>query len=533
MERIAAHMTLSSGLYRFGLAFVFGAFAALALAPVNLFIAAFVSFSVLLWLLEGAVGNPSSGIIGRNMPAFLVGWAFGLGYFVAGLWWTANALLVEADEYAWALPLAIFGLPAYLAIFYGLATMLARLLWTDGGLRLFSLAAAFGLMEWLRGFVLTGFPWNAIGQALMPFPLMMQSVFLTGSLLMNVIAVFIFASPGLLVGGRRSSWAFIVAMLLLGAHLGYGAYRLNFREPESTQLATAPVVRIVQPMIDQAAKINDSERGRIFEEHLALTREPPPAGGKVPDIILWPETSIPFILTRNPDALSKIADTLSDGQILIAGAVRVESDNAIDNPRFYNSIYMIDSQGQIIGAADKVHLVPFGEYLPLETLWSKIGLTAIAADMPGGYSAATNRQLLTTPAGLKLWPLICYEVVFPELSSDVNERADAIVNVTNDGWFGNSSGPYQHFQQARIRAVEFGVGLIRNSNSGISAIINPYGELLKGLDYQVKGFVDGPIPHKILPILHERTRFLNFGLIELLIFATLLFSRVSFIFNRN
>jgi apolipoprotein N-acyltransferase len=265
---------------------------------------------------------------------------------------------------------------------------------------------------------------------------------------------------------------------------------------------------------------------------MRLTTLPPKDGARRPDYVIWPETSVPFILTQNPDALVKISEMLQDGQILIAGAVRTESDGAATPTRYYNSAYMIDSQGQIIGAADKVHLVPFGEYLPFESFWTDLGLNAIAA-FPGGYSAASRHQLLTTPDGTRLLPLICYEVIFPRETDEVAKEADAIVNLTNDGWFGYTPGPWQHLHQARLRAVETGLPVIRNSNSGISAVIDPYGRIQTGLDFGVTGIIDGVIPPKTVPFRYVSTRSLNFGLLEFLLFSFAFFSRMSFIFGRN
>ncbi|MBL0370444.1 apolipoprotein N-acyltransferase [Rhizobium sp. KVB221] len=528
MDRLAAFVTLSSGTKRFLIALFAGALAAFALPPFGIFVVGFVSFSILVWLLDGAAGNPDRNFLVRLLPAFLIGWAFGLGYFVTGLWWIGNALLVEAESFAWALPLAILGLPAYLALFYGLAAALARLFWTDGFARLLGLGAAFGLAEWLRGFLFSGFPWNSIGQAVMPFPAMMQSIAIVGSDTMNVIAVVVFAAPGLIAAGRGARPALALACVLLAMHVGFGLYQL---QQPATYPENARVVRLVQPVIDQAAKIDDNERSRIFAEHLALTKAPAKGGGKRPDYIVWPETSIPFILTQNPDALVQIADTLEDGQVLIAGAVRMESDSAGQEPRYYNSIYVIDSQGQIISAADKVHLVPFGEYLPFEDLLERTGWSAVAA-MPGGFSAAQSRQNLTLPDGLRLLPLICYEIIFPnEISSE--SQADAIVNLTNDGWFGYSPGPWQHFFQARLRAVETGLPVIRNSNSGISAVIDGRGRILSGLDFQAVGYIDETLPSKIAVKLNEQIRSLNFGLLEFTIFVIVLITRMSFIFKRN
>lgn len=530
MQRFAAYVILSSGLKRFLIALLAGALSSLSQPPFGIFAINFLTLPVLLWLVDGASGNPDRGLLGRRLSSFWVGWSFGFGYFVAGLWWTGAALLVEADEFAWALPLAIIGLPAYLALFYGFATFVARMIWTDGLTRLFALAAAFGLAEWLRATVLTGFPWNAIGYAMMPFPVMMQSVALVGSPAMNTLAVLVFAAPALIFTGRGGRVAAGLALVLLAAHIGYGAYRLQ--EAKDAPDEAARTIRIVQPMIDQAAKIDNRERSRIFEEHLRLTVEKPKDGGKRPDYVVWPETSIPFILTQNPDALVRIAATLEDGQILIAGAVRTENDGAGTPARYYNSAYMIDSQGQIVAASDKVHLVPFGEYLPFEEFWSRLGLNAVAA-FPGGYSAAPGYQHLTAPDGTKFLPLICYEVIFPTESATEAGTADAIVNITNDGWFGYTPGPWQHFHQARIHAVETGLPVIRNSNSGVSAIIDGHGRVVTGLDFGAVGVIDGAIPPKAGLPFAEFSRSPYFWLLELSLILGPFFTRLSFSFTRN
>lgn len=528
MERIAAMVMLSAGWRRFAIAVLAGAFAALMLPPFGLFPAGFVSFSVLVWLIDGASGNPDRGVILRRWPSFLIGWSFGLGYFVASLWWTANALLVDADEFAWAVPLAAVGLPAYLAIYYGLAAALARMLWTDGFLRIAALAASFGLAEWLRGIVFTGFPWNAVGQGMTPFPLMMQSLALVGGATMNILAVFVFAAPALLASSRGRGVGLSLAGLLFAAHLGYGGYAL-YVAPQPAQ--TDRVVRLVQPAISQADKLDDAQRAAVFQAHLDLTKAPPVDGGKPPRLIVWPETSVPFILTRSPDALSLMSDALEDGQTLFAGAVRVEGGGAEE--RYYNSIYMIDSQGQIIGAADKVHLVPFGEFLPFEDFFRKLNLQAVAA-MPGGFSAALQRGMLTLPDGFRLLPLICYEIIFPdEIEAEGSDAPDVILNITNDEWFGVSPGPWQHFLQARLTAVETGLPVIRDANSGISAVIDPRGRVTAGLAFGAKGFIDTTIPAKIDTIVPKAYRTLSFGLLLLSSFLIVLLARMGFVFQRN
>ena len=501
---------LTWGAQRAGLAFLAGAIGALALPPFGFFAVLFVSFSLLVWLLDGAVGNPDRGYIGRLWPAFAIGWMFGFGYFVASLWWLANALFLDGTQYIWALPFAVFGLPAYLALFFGLATVFARMFWSDGMGRIAALAVGFGLAEWLRSFALTGFPWNAIGYGMMPFPMMMQSVHVVGLYGMNALAVFVFASPALFGTKRGATLGLGLASCLFAAHLGYGFYSLQ--QPAAEPDPNAKIVRLIQPQIPVGGDIDDAERARIFDQHIAMSVSAPENGGKRPDIIIWPETAIPFILSENQDAFTRIGDMLQDGQVLISGAVREEQTASSAAPRYYNSIYVFDDKGQIIGAADKVHLVPFGEYLPFEDLFNSFGLNAIAA-MPGGFSAGSAHSLLAAPDKPVFYPLICYEAIFPNEISATADKADALLNITNDSWFGSTPGPHQHFQEAQVRAVETGIPLIRAANSGVSAVVNEKGQIRAGLDINTGGFIDAPIPRNIGSKIDMSVRYLNFWLI--------------------
>lgn len=530
MEKLAGRVMLSWGYGRAGLALGAGALGALSLPPFGFFAVLFVSFSVLVWLLDGATGHPDRGFFGRLWPSFVIGWMFGFGYFVAGLWWLANALFIDGSEYLWALPLSVFGLPAYLALFFGLATALARSFWSEGVGRIFALAVAFGLAEWLRSFVLTGFPWNAIGYGIMPFPLMMQSVHIVGLYGMNVLAVFIFASPALLGTRRGVKTGLSMAVILFATHLGYGAYILAQPDPQPER--GSKVVRLIQPQIPVGGDTDDASRARVFDQHMAMSAQSPENGGKIPDLIIWPETAIPFILSENQDAYSRIGDMLQDGQVLISGAVRQENMTAGAVPRYYNSIYVFDDKGQVVGAADKVHLVPFGEYLPFGQLFDSFGINAIAA-MPGGFSAGSTHVVLTPPGMPSLYPLICYEAIFPYEVNAAGETADLLLNVTNDSWFGNSPGPYQHFHEAQVRAVEVGKPMIRAANSGISAVVNQKGEIVAGLGVSISGMLDTTIPSISVSIVNSSQRIMNFWLIMGFGFLIASFSRVSFILNKN
>ncbi|WP_337268017.1 apolipoprotein N-acyltransferase [Oryzifoliimicrobium ureilyticus] len=534
MRRLSDRVILAWGAKRVLLCIFAGAVGVLALPPIGFFAAMFVSFTLLVWLMDGTAAAPNSGAFGNLRSAFSTGWLFGFGYFVAGLWWLGHALLIDADEFLWALPLAILGLPAILAIFYGLAAMLARIFWSEGAGRIASLAAAFGICEWLRSFILTGFPWNMIGYGMTPIPIMMQSAHLVGILGITSLAVFVFSAPALLWTRQGVRVGMTVAVILLAAHIGYGFFRLHLAaKPESDESGSETVIRLVQPSIDQSDKMDtDADRKAIFEKHLKLSTAQPANGGRKPDIIVWPETALPFILTDNKDALTMIADALDDNQILITGAVRVEEPMPGAPARYYNSIYVIDGRGQILSASDKVHLVPFGEYVPYENLLDAFGIRNIV-EIPGGFSAAASRHLLTLPSGLKLYPVICYEAIFPGEFGPEIQQANAILNVTNDAWFGDTPGPYQHFLQARLRAVETGLPLIRDANNGISALVDKYGEISTGLPLNETGYADATLRGLSAPNSLNTNRGLNFGLIEVFLTVGALLGRFGFISRAN
>jgi len=484
MEGLAGRVILLSGWRRSLLAFAAGVAAALALPPFDFFAACFVAFPILVWLLDGAVGE-RRGLFARFRPAFSVGWWFGFGYFLFGLWWIGKALLVDAENFAWAFPFAAVGLPAFLALFYGIAAALARVLWSDGILRIFALAFSFALMEWLRANILTGFPWNSIGYAAMPTVLTMQSAKVFGLNGMNALAVLAFSLPSLI--GTRKNRTIGICLLagLLALHLGYGYARLQSKEEAGKSIA----IRIVQPSVLQDEKWDAAEQSRIFALLLDLSNAPVPEGGAKPDVIVWPETAVPFLFGDRPEALVQIGSMLEDGQTLLAGAVRVETGEVSAGERYYNSVVAIGSDGVIQDAVDKLHLVPFGEYLPFKSVLENFGLGPVVHAI-GPYSSGSSRHAITVAKEARILPFICYEVIFPQLLSDAQNKSDILLNVTNDAWFGVSPGPYQHFRQAQIRAVETGLPLVRAANNGISAVVDPYGRVVDALDLNAVGVLD-------------------------------------------
>lgn len=505
-------IVLLSGWRRCGLAFLMGALASFALPPYDFFAVAFIAFPVLVWLLDGAVDNAGRGPIRRLVPAAIVGWWFGFGYFVFGLWWIGNALLVDAANFAWAIPFAIFGLPAFLAFFYAFAAVIARLIWSDGIGRIFALGLGFGVAEWLRSFILTGFPWNAIGYAAMPIPVLMQSSVIVGLLAMNILAVIVFAMPAVYNAKQGRIAGFAVAVILIIAHFGFGIFRLSTAEVK----LDGPYIRIVQPSISQDLKWDAEARRGIFDKYLAMTVEKPEEGKVKPQIIVWPETAVPYILTKTPEALEAIANNLADGQTLLAGAIRMEEPGGTEAPLYYNTIYAIDSTGEITGAADKVHLVPFGEYVPLESILRKIGVSEVV-ELPGGFSAASMRRSLEVIGGFSVLPLICYEAIFPGEMSYQGVAANAIVNVTNDAWYGDTPGPYQHFRQAQLRAVEQGLPMVRAANNGLSGVVDPYGRIIDALALDAVGVIDAQLPARVQLPWGEGAHTLQFAVVLLVV----------------
>ena len=499
------------------MALLAGAFAVPSVAPYDFFAVCFVAFPILVWLLDGTEVEPRTGLIRRAIPAFAIGWWFGFGYFAAGLWWVGTAMLVEAENYAWALPFAVVILPAILALFYGLATAIARLFWTDDVGRIAALAVAFASAEWLRTFVFTGFPWNPVGMAAMPVPLLMQSVSVIGMNGMNALAVFVFAAPALLAGQRHVKLGLGLAALLMAMHVSFGYYQLTKKAG-----ADGPVlsVRIVQPSIDQALKWDGSVRDRIFGELIALSQAPVAEGQAKPALILWPETAVPFLFTERPDALAALSHLLGEDQLLVAGVVRAEGGSGGAAARYYNSVMAIDGGGVIVDAVDKVHLVPGGEYLPLAELFEALGVERLVP-IPNTFSAGGPRRLISLPLAVRAAAFVCYEIIFSELVAADSTGADVIVNVTNDGWFGNTPGPYQHLRQAQVRAVENGLPLLRAANTGISAAIDSHGRILDALSINARGTLDLQFPLSANNTVFLAGRSLN-GL-AVVLFLTLVF----------
>jgi len=503
-KSLAHSFVLAWGLRRTSMAFVAGAASALALAPINAWPILFLTFPALVWLVDGAVAARWNGAL----TAAGIGWCFGFGYFLAGLYWVGEAFLVDAQTFGWLLPFAVTLLPAGLAVFTALGVGAARLFWIRGAARLLALAAALTIAEWLRGHVLSGFPWNLFGYALTQPLVMAQSASLIGIWGLTFVAIAVFASPAVLADDpmvTRQAWRVpAAAVLVLIAFAVFGALRLA---GNPTSYVAGVKLRIMQPNLQQDEKFNYNARHDVMARYLRLSDRPTaPQSNGVHDVthLIWPESAFPFFLTREAEAMGQIERLLQPNTVLITGAIRApEMTPNAGVKRAYNSIYAIDHDGSILGIYDKVHLVPFGEYLPLQNFLERLGLMQLTK-LPGGFIPGDRRRLMSVPKAPPFVPLLCYEIIFPGAVLPSAERPGWMLNLTNDGWFGISSGPYQHFQQARLRAIEEGLPLVRAANTGISAVVDPLGRVVKSLPLGVEGVLDAGLPRALLPTVYAR-----------------------------
>jgi apolipoprotein N-acyltransferase len=416
-----------------------------------------------------------------------------------------------------------------MAVYTAFGVALARLIWTRGATRVLALAAALTLSEWLRGHLFGGFPWNTFGYALISPLWLAQGAALIGIWGLTFLAIAIYASPALLADDRADSPRPWLPLALGGALIialaTFGAVRLA---TFPTSYVDGVRLRIIQPNLRQDAKFNISQKQQVMSRYLDLSdRSTGPQSTGVKDVthLIWPESAFPFFLTREADALAQIAALLRPSTILITGGIRPPAtapNGAVT--RAYNSVYVIGPDGSILSVYDKVHLVPFGEYLPFQNVLERLGLMQLTK-VRGGFIAGDRRLNQRVPGAPDFLPLVCYEVIFPgdavprserpgwlydhlgpylawPFVAGSGERPGWMLNLTNDGWFGQSAGPYQHFQQARVRAIEEGLPLVRAANTGISAVVDPLGRVIKSLPLGIEGMIDAPLPQRLPPTLY-------------------------------
>lgn len=470
---------LAHGWRRALLLLLAGVLAGLSVPPIFALPLLFVAFPIWVWSLDGA--ERVTGWRRLFGPAFRIGFAFGLGYFLVAIHWLGAAFFVDGGWLLVVMPFAVLGLSAVLAIFWGLASALAFLFWSQGFSRIFALGAALSLMEFARGHVFTGFPFDLLGYALTANTQMMQLASVIGIYGLTAIIAFIAPLPALIWprDGRhltRRLVPFFTLIVVLVGQVAFGEYRL-----QSTPITerTDIKLRLVQPAISQAQKWQTDSRDFIMERLLSLSETKigaDEAGILGVTHVIWPESAMPFFLIEQPDELARISRMLPLGKYLVTGAPRREFAAGATELAF-NSVMIINADGEVISSYDKTHLVPFGEYLPFEDLFARFGITQFVAGSEG-WDAGDARRVLVAPGTPAFLPLVCYEVIFSGALGAALEEAEYILNLTNDGWFDGSIGLSQHFHHARLRAVEEGISLVRVANTGITGLVDPLGRII-------------------------------------------------------
>jgi apolipoprotein N-acyltransferase len=472
-------------------ALLLGLLAALALPPLYLLPLLIIGLTGLVWLIDAR--RPA-------LASFSAGWWWGFGHFIVAFYWIAESFLVDPVRFGWMIPFAIGGLSAYMALFIGLVALVTRRLALSGPAKVVAFAALWSIGEWMRGHLLSGFPWDLTGYALAFSDAFNQYAVLGGIWGLSMLTVVMAAMPATLGEGSRrlGIWSCLGAVALGAVLAGGGALRLA---GASTDMVPNVVLRLVQPAISQSEKWAPDSGEQHVELLRQLTLQVP--GNEHVSAVIWPETAVQFLLDRDANLRKYLGQVLPPQGLLLTGAFRGEPLTG-DYQKLFNSLLVVDHDGNLLGSADKFHLVPLGEYVPLRHLFPFINkLTPGPEDFIAGPGATTLKLPGLPPAGA----LICYEVIFPGQVVDREHRPQWLVNVTNDAWFGTSTGPYQHFTSARLRAVEEGLPLVRVANTGISGLIDPYGRVLTMIPLGIHAVRDVPLPAALLTL----TPYARFG----------------------
>jgi apolipoprotein N-acyltransferase len=462
-------------------AFFCGVLMTLALPPVFALPLLIPAFTILYWLIDAAP---------TPKHAAADGWWWGMGWHMSGLYWFSIALMTDPEKFAWLIPFALIGLNAIIALYAGIACWFWKKTQTRGLTGIFVFSVIWVVVEYARGHLFSGFPWNLAGYTFTASDAMLQMASLAGAYGLTWFAVLLGAIPAALGDtkidkhrARRIVFG-VYAVLAVGA--AWGEWRLQ----TAPDLPTTGIhLRLVQANIEQNLRWDPAYLRQALDEHIRLTRSP---GIENIDVVIWPETAVPFAI-KSGDALSHLlGQTIAAKAKLVVGGLRIEGDRT--NWRMFNSMQIIDHDGAIVAGYDKVKLVPFGEFIPFRRWLPTTWLTpAGEKDFSTGRPGVT---LAIPDASHAALPLICYEVIFPEMtrSDPAFPSPTWLLNITNDAWFGASSGPYQHFHMARMRAVEQGLPLVRVANTGISGVTDGYGRILSKINLNQKGIIDTLLP---------------------------------------
>lgn len=460
---------------KYAAAFLLGALSVFALPPLGLFFILLVTVPGFIWLARHGK---------TKRETFLVGWAFGAGYFIFGLYWVSFALFVDIEQFGWVLPFSAILGPAALALYYGLIPLLAWRYRRNETAYALIFVAAWALIEWVRGHAFTGFPWNFAGHAWNLVPALMQVNAVIGIYGLTLLTLLWAAVPAM---NKKYVPLALISFLFIA---GLGTSRMLTHPTQES----GSTVRVLQPNIPQSLKWNRDDMWRNFRHNLELTATP----AKNPvTFVVWPETALMADLGNNPDLAQDIAASMPKGSLALIGTLRIGEKD------YYNSVSVLDKRGRIVDNYDKHHLVPFGEYIPYRKY---LNLTPIAAGISGigDFTRGAGVRTLSLGTLPHPSPLICYEGIFPGEVARRDDRPDWLLNVTNDAWYGKTAGPHQHFENVRIRAIEEGLPLVRSANTGISAVVDPLGRIIGIAPLQKTKVIDTILPKPLPPTLYSR-----------------------------
>lgn len=464
-----------------------GAFSVLSFAPVYFFPAFMISLSLLLIVVM---------VSKSPYQAFKYGYMFGFGHFFAGLYWIGNSFAVEPDIPDWAGYFMVALMASILAFYPGLVAAIVKRIYRGHSLKthllpvVISFSVLWAFSEWLRGVLFSGFPWNLSGYVWGFSDAMLQNTAIWGIYGLSLITIILSFLPLFIINKGSRVYAGLFSMITVGALFFYGQSRLS----QEVTFVDNINLRVVQANIKQEDKWPYENWGKNLITHMELSETD--EENDIKDIIIWPETSIIYSLTEEPMRRELISGILDEGDMLLTGFPRRQRDPGAT--RIFNSLISIDDQGDVRGFYDKSHLVPFGEYIPsfIKAIMIPLGLDQLFTGGQG-FSAGEGLKTFDIEGYPSFGALICYEIIFPGQVTEKDNRPDWLLNITNDAWYGNSSGPRQHLLQTRVRAIEEGLPLVRSATTGISAIIDPYGRVLHKIPLNSRGVVNGRLPNKI------------------------------------
>ena len=473
---------LERGFAAFATCFFAGAMLAFAFAPTMFWPVIFLSLPLFYHVLMASAST---------RQAALRGFAFGYGFFIAGTWWIANSMLVDAAKFAWMMPFSILGLSAVLALYFMLfGAAMHRLRHPNAMVSLLRFSSLWIAFEYLRSLGQFGFPWNLAGYVALASTSIAQLASVIGTFGLGFLVILTATAPVLLRNAKNKTGqrlGLILPLLIIAVTYSYGTARLP-----KTLAMTQTDIRIVQPNIPQALKHTKEGEQQSLATLLRLSAAALQITS-LDTVTLWPESSYPDVIRSTETNQAWPFSTY-----LLSGAVAAEGQGR--DLQIFNSLIALDKRGHVEARYDKHQLVPFGEFVPLRSVLPLNKITPGDLDFSRGHGATT----IALGTLLPFSPLVCYEVIFPWMSADASVRPQWLVNVTNDGWYGDSPGPYQHFAAARMRAIEQGLPLARAANTGISALIDPYGRVVSSLVLSQRGVIDARLPAALPPTIYAR-----------------------------